>query len=75
MWAAACSYGFASRISIEAAAARRLANDLNVAESREWTECHLLGSWCTRDTALWFVGFVPSLVAIGLRPHARSPHV
>lgn len=59
-------------ISIEAAAARRLANDLNVAESREWTECHLLGSWCTRDTALWFVGFVPSLVAIGLQPQQRA---
>jgi len=55
-------------VNMESKAASRLANDLNLAETREWTESHLLGSWCTKDSRLWFVCFVPSLVARGLQP-------
>jgi hypothetical protein len=39
----------------------RLANDLNLAEAREWTGVHLLGAWC-RDPGggLSHVSFVPN---------------
>ncbi len=59
-------------LTLEPKAASRLANDLNLAETQEWTECHLLGSWRTKETALWFVCFVPSIVARGLQPLQRA---
>jgi hypothetical protein len=57
---------------LDAEFANRLANDLNLAETREWTETHLLGSWCAKGTDVWFVCFVPAMVALGLEPAQRA---
>ena len=55
-----------------AESANRLANNLNLAEAREWTETHLLGSWCTKGTDVCFVCFVPAMVGLGLEPAQRA---
>jgi hypothetical protein len=57
---------------LDAESANRLANNLNLAEAREWTETHLLGSWCTKGTDVCFVCFVPAMVGLGLEPAQRA---
>lgn len=42
--------------------APRVANLLNIREATEWTEAHLLGSWCVRDGRLAFVSFLPNML-------------
>jgi hypothetical protein len=59
-------------LDLEAGPASRLANDLNLFEAKQWTDTHLLGSWCTKGSAIWFLCFVPSLVARGLQPPQRA---
>jgi len=38
----------------------RMAAELNLAEGQEWTETHQLGAWCSRQTDVVFVTFVPT---------------
>ena len=53
-------------LKVDAETAARLANDLNLAETKAWTETHFLGAWCTKGPDLWFVSFAPNLVAKGM---------
>lgn len=53
-------------LKVDAETAARLANDLNLAETKGWTGAHFLGAWCTKGPALWFVSFAPNLVATGM---------
>jgi hypothetical protein len=38
----------------------KLANDLNLAESRELSGCHLTGAWCVGLQGIAFATFIPS---------------